>query len=88
MRNANDKIIGYKLIKEETDDTHTIEYVRDMLFFGMDDYALEYNGRKTNDDNYTIELKFATRGHVTEEREKQRLDNEKYWASKQKEEDI
>ena len=74
-RNANNKVVGYKLIKESTDDTYAVEYVRDMLFYGLDDAVIAYDGRKTDKKTGdTIELKWATKAHKREERN--RLDIE------------
>ena len=69
IRNDANRVVGYKLIREATDDIATIEQARDMLFWGMDEDELGYNGRKTENDE-TIELRFATRAHRREEREK------------------
>jgi len=71
IRNADNKIVGYKLLKEATDDTFAIEYVRDMIFFGMDDYKLTYDGRTTDDNNDTIELRWATREHKRRKKEEE-----------------
>ena len=57
------------LFRSASDDIATIEQVRDMLFWGMDEDVLDYNGRKTNDKDETIELRFATKAHRREERE-------------------
>lgn len=81
-RDADNKVIGYRLLKEETDDTYTIEYVRDLLFFGMDDNVIQYDGRTSNANGETIELKWAKRGYVKKKREEERLESEKYWASR------
>ena len=68
-RNADNKIVGYKLIKESTDDTNDVEYVRDMIFYGLGDQVIEYNGRVTDKETgETIELKWATKAHRDEEK--------------------
>jgi hypothetical protein len=69
-RNNDNKIVGYKLLREDTDDSNVIECVRDMLFYGMDDSVLIYDGRNTDDNSNTIELRWATKAHVKEERKK------------------
>ena len=69
IRNADNKIVGYKLLKEATDDTFAIEYVRDMIFFGMDEWELTYDGRTTDDNNNTVELRWATREHKRRKKE-------------------
>ena len=70
IRNGKNRVVGFKLIREATDDIATIEQCRDMLFWGFDEEEIGYNGRKTNDKCETVELKFATKAHRKEEREK------------------
>jgi len=63
-RNADNKVVGYKLIKEASDDVETFETVRDMYFWSLNNKVLVYDGRvsdKTTDE--TVELKFATKEH-------------------------
>ena len=67
-RNADNKIVGYKLIKESTDDTNDVEYVRDMIFYGLGDQVIGYNGRVTDKETgQTVELKWATKAHRDKE---------------------
>lgn len=63
LRNADNKVVGYKMIKESSDDTAIFEQIRDMYFWNMDDQVLDYDGRTTNDEGYTTTLKFATKEH-------------------------
>ena len=70
MRNDANKVVGYKLLREDGDDIATVEQVRDMLFWGMDEDVIDYNGRRTNEKGETIELKFATKAHKKEEYKK------------------
>lgn len=69
-RNADDKIVGYKLIKEEHDDLETFERVRDMYFWSLDQKVLVYDGRKSDENDNTTELKFATKAHRKQELDK------------------
>lgn len=64
IRNAADRIVGYKLVKESTDDSYAVEYVRDMIFYGLDDRVLTYDGRTTDKESGdTIELRWVTKSH-------------------------
>lgn len=70
IRDEANKIVGYKLIKQETDNTREFEYVRDMIFYGMDEDLLTYDGRTTNKETgLTIELRWVTKGHAKVKRE-------------------
>lgn len=69
-RDANNKVVGYKLIKEASDDVETFERVRDMYFWALDQEVLVYNGRNSDDDDNTTELKFATKAHRKQEMDK------------------
>lgn len=89
MHNSEGKRVGFKLIRETTDDIATVEQVRDMLFWGMGDEALDYNGRtadKSTDE--TIELRFATKAHRDEERKKMEEDVKKLISLKQMPQEI
>lgn len=71
IRNSNNKVVGYKLIKETTDDLETFERMRDMHFWGIEDSVITYNGRVSDKQtDETVELKFATKAHAKEERDK------------------
>lgn len=71
MFNEQQITIGFKLIREESDDIVTIERVREMLFWGINDTLIEYNGRKSDQNtNQTLELRFAQAGHIREEEQK------------------
>lgn len=83
MRNANNEIVGYKLIKESTDDTNDVEYVRDMLFYGIGDTVIAYDGRKTDKETgETVELKWATKAHKREERNRIEIEFEEMLKEK------
>ena len=69
-RNADNKVVGYKLIKEEHDDLETFERVRDMYFWALDQEVLVYDGRKSDDNDNTTELNFATKAHHKEKMDK------------------
>lgn len=59
--------VGFQLIREDTDDIAVVEQVRDMYFWNIDDEVLQYAGRKSNDNDETIQLSFVTKA------EKQRI---------------
>ena len=70
IRNSDDRIVGYKLIKEESDDTASFEAIRDMHFFGVNDNVIKYHGRTSDITDATTELKFATKAHCKIELDK------------------
>jgi hypothetical protein len=60
----NNRVVGYKMIRESHDDVETFERIRDMYFWSIDEEVLTYDGRvsdKTTDE--TVELKFATKAY-------------------------
>ena len=70
IRDDNNKLSGYKIIRETSDELDTIEIVRDMYFWGHLG-KLKYGGRCSEpgtDD--TMELKFVTQEYANQEREK------------------
>ena len=70
-RNADNKVVGYKLIKESDADYETIERIRDMYYWGLNDQVIVYNGRSsTPGTDYTCELRFCTEEHKRIEKEK------------------
>lgn len=70
MYNNEGKRVGFKLIKEATDNTATVEQVRDMLISGLGDNVLEYDGRISNrKTDETVELMFTTIAHQNDEKE-------------------
>lgn len=70
IRDENNKLSGYKIIRETSDELDTIEIVRDMYFWGHLG-KLTYGGRKSEpgtDD--TMELSFVTEDYQKLEDEK------------------
>ena len=61
LRNADNKVVGYKMIKELSDDTAVFEQIRDMYFWNIDDQVLTYDGRTSDEQDYTTSLKFVTK---------------------------
>ena len=46
----------------------TIIHPQDLLFFGLDETVIKYNGRKSDEKTGdTLELFFATKKHIKEE---------------------
>jgi len=70
IRDDNNKLSGYKIIRETEDELEAIEMVRDMYFWGHLG-KLKYGGRcsEPRTDN-TMELKFVTEEYDNQEREK------------------
>ena len=51
IRNEDNKVIGWSLEGESGEDMQKLRAIRDLSFWGLDDTAVEYNGRaKSNDD--------------------------------------
>lgn len=55
--------IGYKLIKEETDELSDVEHVRDMWFWGLDGTVLQYAGRIPDAQDNTVGLQWLMKDH-------------------------
>jgi hypothetical protein len=70
IRDDNNNLSGYKIIRETSDELDTIEIVRDMYFWGHLG-KLKYGGRcsEPGTDN-TMELKFVTEEYDNQQREK------------------
>ena len=82
IRDDNNNLSGYKIIRETSDELDTIEIVRDMYFWGHIG-KLKYGGRKSEpgtDD--TMELSFVTEEYAILEREKLRRLVEEYKQEK------
>jgi hypothetical protein len=82
IRDDNNKLSGYKIIRETSDELDTIEIVRDMYFWGHIG-KLKYGGRCSEpgtDD--TMELSFVTEEYAILEREKLKLAVEQYKEEK------
>lgn len=69
-RDSDNKVVGYKMIKEEHDDLETFERIRDMYFWNMDEEVLVYDGRKSDENDNTVQLNFATKAHHKEKIDK------------------
>ena len=82
IRDHNNKLSGYKIIREAFDDLDTIEIIRDMYFWGHIG-KLKYGGRKSEPgtDN-TMELSFVTEEYSILEREKLKILVEQYKEEK------
>lgn len=46
--------VGYKLVAETPQDEITLNNIRNLQFFGMDDTALDYNGRIDNAESGNV----------------------------------
>jgi hypothetical protein len=82
IRDDNNQLSGYKIIRETEDELNVMEIVRDMYFWGHIG-KLKYGGRKSEPltDN-TMELKFVTELYAEQEREKLKLAVEQYKQDK------
>jgi hypothetical protein len=82
IRDDNNNLSGYKIIRETEDELEAIEMVRDMYFWGHLG-KLKYGGRcsEPGTDN-TMELKFVTQEYANQEREKLKTLVEEYKQEK------
>lgn len=65
VKNSDDVIIGYKLIRETLEEIETIERIRDMHFWGMGEQVIKYNGRLSEENtDDTIELRFTKKKYI------------------------
>ena len=82
IRDDNNNLSGYKIIRETSDELDTIEIVRDMYFWGHLG-KLKYGGRKSEPgtDN-TMELSFVTQEYADQERVKHKIAIEEYKKEK------
>jgi hypothetical protein len=82
IRDDNNNLSGYKIIRETEDELEAIEMVRDMYFWGHLG-KLKYGGRcsEPGTDN-TMELKFVTELYAEQEKEKLKLAVEQYIQEK------
>jgi len=76
IRNAENRLVGYKLLKEATDDLYDFESVRNMIFFGCGDDSLTYDGRKTDDQDYTV-VRWVSKSHQKIKRLEEEIEFEK-----------
>lgn len=68
IRNEDKTSVGYKLVKEDTDDAEVVYRVRDMLYWGTGYYEVVYDGAKFDPETgYPVELQFKYKGIVEEE---------------------
>ncbi len=62
--NDDEKRVGYKLIAETEDDFSKLGAIRDMIFFGMDEKEIVYDGREMTLCGESIQvLRWCTREH-------------------------
>jgi hypothetical protein len=82
IRDDNNNLSGYKIIRETEDELDIMEIVRDIYFWGHIG-KLKYGGRKSEPgtDN-TMELSFVTEEYAILEREKLKLLVEQYKEEK------
>ena len=63
-RNADNNIVGYKMIKESEEDNDIIQIIRDMYFFSLGDEVIKYDGRSSDENDNTIELRFVRKWYA------------------------
>lgn len=81
VKKENGFVIGYKMIAETPEDTPIIEQIRDMYFWGYKEYGVDYDGRKSAEDenDTTIELSWLLRHFKKEKRKKKEEENRKFF---------
>jgi hypothetical protein len=74
VRNESGKTVGWSIIGETKEDKLRLGSMRHLLFFGLGDNVVEYDGMTAdpNDDDYVEKLHFATKGHIKEKKERRR----------------
>ena len=50
VRNKEDKVIGWEMKGENKEEINKLCYIRNIQFFGFDDTAITYNGRREGND--------------------------------------
>lgn len=76
VRNDIGHAVGWEMSGETPEDLKTLRMIRDLQFWGMDDYVIEYDGRREADDavgNPGI-LKWIQRIETSRFKAKQSLD--------------
>lgn len=76
IRNAENKVVGYKLIRESIEEYEAMERVRDMYFWGHLG-KMKYDGRKSEkgtDD--TVELRFVCEDHYNKQKQAEMEEHE------------
>ena len=71
IKNDTNKTVGWKLVAETKEDKLRLGTIRNMEFFGLNDTVITYDGMKTDpeDENYVVEVLYATKGHQKERKE-------------------
>lgn len=69
IRNAENKVVGYKLIRESIEEYEAMERVRDMYFWGHLG-KMKYHGRTSDEaTNETVEIRFVCEDHYNKEKQ-------------------
>jgi hypothetical protein len=74
ISNNDNNVVGYKIVRESTDDRETIERIRDMYFW---DHLgeIKYDGRVTEvDSDDTTEIRFIREDHQKKQEEEREID--------------
>jgi hypothetical protein len=79
VKNEAGKTVGWTIIGETEEDKLRLGSMRNLLFFGMYDNVVEYDGMTSDpeDNDYVLKLHFATKGYIKEKKEKFRKEIEK-----------
>jgi hypothetical protein len=73
IRNNDNKVVGYKIVRESIDDRETIERIRDMYFWGHLG-KIKYDGRSSEfDSDETTEIRFVSEEHQKQQDEERKV---------------
>ena len=50
LRDEDNTVIGWTMTGESEEEIDKVRYIRDLSFWGFDETAIEYSGRKNSDD--------------------------------------
>ena len=77
IRNNDNKVVGYKIVRESIDDRETIERIRDMYFWGHLG-KIKYDGRSSEfHSDETSEIRFVSEEHQKQQDEERKLKAQK-----------
>ena len=62
QKNSKNETIGYTIEGITDDEKHIVNAIRDMHFWGIDEYQIVYNGRTGGCEKWAGTLKFIQKG--------------------------
>lgn len=62
-KNKEGQTIGWSIIAETKEDKLILGSMRNIEFYSMGDECIAYDGMKSSDDNYVLQLNYTTKAH-------------------------